>query len=50
MKKKILAMVLSMAMVFTMLPVTPVSADAGASSKATFVTTGDAPVENLALS
>ncbi len=50
MKKKILAMVLSMAMVFTMLPVTPVSADAGASSKATFVTPGDAPVENLARS
>ncbi len=50
MKKKILAMVLSMAMVFTMIPVTSVSADAGAPSRAAFVTPGDAPVENLARS
>ncbi len=48
MKKKILAMVLSMAMVFTMLPVTPVSADAGAPTEETFVTAGDAPAWNLA--
>ena len=50
MKKKILAMVLSMAMVFTMLPVTSVRADEGAPNEETYVTAGDGCVDNLARS
>lgn len=52
MKKRILAMVLSMAMVFTMLPATSVKADDDISptSMERIVSAGDAPVENLARS
>ena len=50
MKKKVLAMALSLAMVFTMLPVTSVKADEGSPSEETYVTAGDACVENLARS
>lgn len=50
MKKRILAMVLSMAMVFTMLPAASAKAEDGVTpaSMERIVSAGDAPVENLA--
>ncbi len=52
MKKRILAMVLSMAMVFTMLPAASAKAEDGVTpaSMERIVSAGDAPVENLARS